>query len=85
MAPASGTSPSSGMIMARIGIRSRSGERVLSRTFELSECYGATAELAHEVLAIALTAASKPVLVEAAGTIYRVPRNGLAFVAVWAG
>jgi hypothetical protein len=71
------------MIMARIGIRSRSGERVRTRTFELRDGYGYTAELADEVLTIALTAASKPVVVDAAGEIYRIPRRRLAWVAVW--
>lgn len=73
------------MIVAAIGIRSRNGDRVLTRVFELGDSYGYTAELAHEVVTIALTAASQPVVFDAAGTIWRVPRRRLAFVAVWWG
>ena len=72
------------MIMARIGIRSRNGERVFTRTVELGDGYGKTAELAHEFLTFALTAASKPVVVDQGGAIHRIPRKRLAFVAVWA-
>ena len=60
---ASGASPSWDMIMARIGIRTRSGVRLLIRVFELGDAYGETAEVSHEVLTIALTSASRPVLV----------------------
>ena len=70
--------------MARIGIRSRSGEQVLTRAFELGDAYGETAELAHGVLTIALTSASWPVVADRAGTTYRIPRKRHAFVAEWA-
>ena len=48
--------------MASIGIRSRSGERVLTRVFNLGDTYGEAAEVVHEVLTIALTSASRHVV-----------------------
>jgi len=50
----------------------------------LSEGYGMTTGLAHEVLVIALTSTSRPVLVDAAGEIRRIPRRRLALIVVWA-
>jgi hypothetical protein len=52
--------------------RRRGGIKVLS--LDVGQQYGLTAAVAHEVLLFALTATEKPVVVDAAGRLYRVPR-----------
>ena len=60
------------MIMPRIG-----GSAAI-RTFELEDGYGDTAEVAQEVLTIALPAALKPVVVDQGGAIHWIPSKRLA-------
>lgn len=71
------------MVMAAISIRPGSGPEVLTAVFELWPEYGDTAELAHEVLTLCLTAVTNPVLVDSDGCIQRIPRGRLVRITVW--
>lgn len=70
------------MIRTRITYRRRSGagERVLDLV--LGDDYGTTSDLAHEVL-LTVLAARKPVVIDASGRAYRIPRPRLTSLTVW--
>jgi hypothetical protein len=70
------------MLQARITYERRDG---VSRTLDLTlgNHYGSEAGLAHEVLLHALTAAKKPVVFDATGRFYRIPRQRLHSLMVW--
>lgn len=46
--------------------------------------YGASADIAHELLMICLTAPGWPVVIDAAGVVTHVPRDLLRSVVTWA-
>jgi hypothetical protein len=71
------------MIRARIAYERRGGVGLRLLELDLGPAYGLTADLAHDVLLFALTAATKPVVVSAAGELYRIPRSRLRSVVVW--
>lgn len=71
------------MLRARVTYRRRNGkgERVLDLV--LGDDYGLTSDVAHEFLLFAMTAAQKPVVFDAHGRYYRVPRPRLTSLVVW--
>jgi hypothetical protein len=70
------------MNVATIGVRSRFCEQVSVRQFELAPGYGQDAATAHNLLTLALTSATHPVLVDVQGRVHRIPRRRLVFVGV---
>lgn len=47
----------------------------LSFEFDAHPSYGATAEMAHDLLVLCLTAAEKPVVIDAGGKVHHLPRD----------
>lgn len=71
------------MVITMVAIRSRDGQRVLTRTIPMSADYGGTPEVAHPLIVLALTAARQPVLIDHDGLLWRVPRSRLVAIASW--
>jgi hypothetical protein len=71
------------MIKARVSYDARPAGRAKHLCVSLGDQYGLTADVAHDVLLVALTAATKPVVVDREGRMYRVPRTRLRQVVVW--
>jgi hypothetical protein len=71
------------MMRVAICCRRRLGTDVRQVSFPLAAGYGAEPAKAHQLVALALTAASHPVVVDAEGYLHRVPRKRLLSFAVW--
>jgi hypothetical protein len=65
------------MFVTTVTILSRGGDRVLQRTVALPGSYGGTSAIAHEAVVLSLACATHPVLIDAFGTVWRVPRRRL--------
>jgi hypothetical protein len=70
------------MLRAQIAYKRRSGRGMKVLDLAIGDHYGLTADVAHEVLLV-VTAARKPIVVDASGRFYRVPRKRLCSVMVW--
>jgi hypothetical protein len=71
------------MIKAEVAYLSRRRDSLKVLELTLWPGYGADAATAHTLLEIALTDASRPVVVDATGTWWRIPRKRLHSVMVW--
>ncbi len=72
------------MIMARIELSDPlAAPDPLTLVLPIAAGYGATADVAHEVLTFALTVASHPVVMDVSGGIHHVPRELIRSIATW--
>jgi hypothetical protein len=71
------------MIRAAITYRRRKGTSVRRLVVELSQGYGVDAKTAHELLSLALVAATHPVVLDSSGEIHRIPKKRLVGFLVW--
>jgi hypothetical protein len=70
------------MLRARITYERRNDRGMKVLDLAIGDHYGLTADVAHEVLLV-VTAARKPIVVDANGRFFRVPRKRLRSVMVW--
>jgi hypothetical protein len=71
------------MVRAAIGYRHRKGTSIRHLVVDLSEGYGGDAKTAHDLLSVALLAATRPVVIDSTGEIHRIPRKRLVGFLVW--
>ena len=72
------------MITARIVLADPLEPGTLDLVIPLAEGYGHTSEIAHEILLLCITAAKKrPVVVDAFGSMYCIPKECVRAVVTW--
>lgn len=71
------------MIAARIVLADPLEPGTLDLVIPLAEGYGHTSEIAHAILLLCITAAERPVVVDAFGSMYRIPKECVRAVVTW--
>lgn len=69
--------------MVRIEIEVDAAGETTRVTFPLAPGYGATADVAHDLVVLAITAAEWPLVMDAHGDLHRFPTGGVRSVMTW--
>jgi hypothetical protein len=71
------------MVRTAISYRHRKGTSIRHLVVDLYEGYGVDAKTAHDLLSVALIAATHPVVLDSSGEIHRIPKKRLVGFLVW--